>query len=168
MIAAAVTAETSRARIAAWFVCLLVLGGSQAKAAETPQLWLNAGTLSYHFDRGRDFREDNVGFGAELWVTRDHGIMAGTFINSDRVRSRYGAYQWRPLHWKLAGVDIGAGVAAGAFDGYPRYDNGRWFAVVLPVLSIEYRRFGANLFIVPTIRDRLDGAVSLQLKLRAW
>jgi len=27
---------------------------------------------------------------------------------------------------------------------------------------------GINLFLVPTIPDRIDGAISLQLKLRVW
>lgn len=134
----------------------------------SPQVWLNAGTYSYHFDRSKDFRENNVGFGAEVWFAEDHALMAGTFINSDRMRSHYGAYQWRPLHWRPAGIKIGAGITVVAFDGYPRHHNGGWFPAALPVLSVEYKRVGANIFLVPTIRDRLDGAISIQLKLRVW
>lgn len=144
-----------------------------AQAQETPtpsspQVWLNAGAYSRHFDRNKNFREDNVGFGVEAWLTEDHALMAGTFINSDRARSHYAAYQWRPLHWQPAGFKVAAGLTLGAFDGYPRYHSGGWFPAALPVLSVEYGRIGVNFFIVPTIANRLDGALSVQLKLRVW
>lgn len=139
-----------------------------APAQWSPQVWLNAGTYSHHFDRSKDFREDNVGFGAEAWFAENHALMAGTFINSDRARSHYVAYQWRPLQWQLADFKFGAGITLGAFDGYPRYQNGDWFPAALPVFAIEYKRVGVNIFLVPTIRDRLDGAIALQFKLRVW
>lgn len=134
----------------------------------SPQVWINPGSYSHHFDRNKNFREDNIGFGAEVWFARDHAVMAGTFINSDGDRSRYGAYQWRPLHWQPAGIKVHAGIAAGVFDGYPRYRNGGWFPAVLPVLTVEYKRVGVNFFAVPTIANRLDGAISIQLKFRVW
>ena len=86
----------------------------------------------------------------------------------DLWRTRYGAYQWRPLHWRVAGLDVGAGVALGAFDGYPNYRHGGWFVAPLPVLAIEGTRFGVNLSVIPTIRNRLDGALAVQVKLRVW
>jgi hypothetical protein len=131
-------------------------------------VWLNLGAYSHHFDHSKDFRENNNGFGAEVWFANDHALMAGTFINSDRARSHYGAYQWRPLHWRLAGINVGAGITLGVFDGYPSYRSGGWFPAALPVLAVEYERIGVNLFLVPTIANRLDGAVSVQLKLRVW
>ena len=167
-------AKTGLSRLASGLLLVLTLGSTggayaQAAAAETsPQIWLNAGTYSHHFNRDKNFRENNVGFGAEVWLRNDHALMGGTFINSDGVRSHYAAYQWRPLHWQPAGMHIGAGIALGAFDGYPRYQNGDWFPVALPVLSIEYKMVGVNLLFVPTIPDRIDGAISLQLKLRVW
>lgn len=142
---------------------------AQAVPAETsPQVWLNAGTYSHHFNRDKNFRENNTGIGAEVWLGDDHALMGGTFMNSDDERSHYAAYQWRPLHWKPAGIHVGAGITLGAFDGYPRYRNGGWFPAALPVVSIEYKRVGVNFFFVPTIPDRLDGAISIQLKLRVW
>ncbi len=162
-------------RSVGWLLLLPCLAGLSAGAcAQTapaqwsPQVWLNPGAYSYHFDRSKSFREDNIGFGAEVWFAEDHALMAGTFINSERMRSRYGAYQWRPLHWQPAGIKVGAGITLGAFDGYPRYRNGDWFPAVLPVLAVEYKRVGVNIFIVPAIQDRLDGAISVQLKLRVW
>ncbi|MDH3318154.1 MAG: hypothetical protein OEO84_00500 [Betaproteobacteria bacterium] len=134
----------------------------------SPQVWVNAGAYSVHFDRSKDFREDNIGLGAEVGLAEDHALTAGTFINSERARSRYGAYQWRPLHWRPAGVNVSAGIALGAFDGYPGFRDGGWFLAALPMLAVEYERVGVNLFIVPTISNRVDGAVSVQFKLRLW
>jgi hypothetical protein len=143
-------------------------GAQAAPAAFSPQIWLNAGSYSRHFDRDKNFRENNTGFGAEIWLERDHALMGGTFINSDAVRSHYVAYQWRPLHWQPGGTRIAAGITLGAFDGYPRNRNGGWFPAALPVLSMEYKMVGVNFLFVPTIPDRLDGAIAMQLKLRVW
>ena len=158
-------------RSVGWLLFLLGITAAHAQTAPTqwsPQVWLNAGSYSRHFDRNKNFREDNVGLGAEVWLADDHALLAGTFINSERVRSHYAAYQWRPLHWHAAGIKLSAGITLGAFDGYPRYLSGGWFLAALPVLTAEYKRVGVNLYIVPTIRDRLDGAVSVQFKLRVW
>ena len=133
-----------------------------------PQVWINPGIYSRHFDRNTQFREDNIGLGAEILFALDHALMGGTFINSQRARTQYGAYQWRPLHWQPAGVDVSAGVIVGAFDGYPRYREGAWFIAPMPILAIEGKRIGVNFSIVPSLKDRLDGAVAVQIKLRVW
>jgi hypothetical protein len=144
---------------------------SSAYAADTEplrQVWLNPGFLSWHFDRSQDLREDNWGVGVEVVLAPDHAVMAGNFINSDRERSRYAAYQWRPLHWRPYDIDVSAGIALSVFDGYPRMNNGGWFLGLLPLLAVEGKRVGANFSIVPTIKDRVHGAVVLQIKLRVW
>lgn len=152
--------------LAAWL-------GSSVQAADVPEksfpsVWLNAGSFSHHFDRRKDLRESNTGLGAELTLAEDHVLAAGGFSNSNRGRSRYGAYYWRPLHWRPAGINVHAGVALGAFDGYPNYRNGAWFPAALPMLAIEGGRVGVNIFLVPTIKNRLDGAIAVQFKLRVW
>ena len=123
---------------------------------------------SYHFDRTKDLREDNVGFGAEVVLHDDHSLLAGSIINSDRRRSRYGAYHWRPLHWRIAGLRVSAGLAVGVFDGYPRYRDGGRFVAPLPLLALEGDRMGANIAIIPTLGNRLNGAVAIQFKLKIW
>jgi hypothetical protein len=148
--------------------CMALDGADAADTEFSPQVWLNAGLFSYHFDRSLDLRENNVGFGAEILVAPDHALMAGTYINSNRARTHYGAYQWRPLHWQPAGINVNAGIVVGAFDGYPNMRDGGWFIGAMPVLSVEGKRFGANFTVVPTIKDRIDGAVAVQLKLRVW
>jgi len=133
-----------------------------------PQVWLNPGIYSQHFDSSKGLRNNNIGLGAEVLLARDHVLMGGSFINSNRARTRYAAYEWRPLHWQLAGFDIGAGIAVGAFDGYPNYRNGAWFVAPVPMLAIEGKTFGANLSLIPTVAKRFDGALAVQIKLRVW
>ena len=58
--------------------------------------------------------------------------------------------------------------SVGAFDGYPNMRDGGWFVGAMPVLSVEGKWLGANFTIVPTIKDRIEGAVAVQLKLRVW
>ena len=141
----------------------------EEKPEETfPQVWLNPGIYSYHFDRDKDLRDNNVGFGAEVRLSRDHGLMAGSFINSNNQRSHYATYQWRPLHWQWQGLELAAGIVVGGFDGYPNYRNGAWFLAPLPMLMIEGKRFGANLSIIPTVENRFDGAIAIQVKMRVW
>lgn len=145
--------------------------GAQAEAtpAESwPQVWINPGIYSQHFDSGKGLRNNNIGFGAEVMLTNDHVLMAGSFINSNRARTHFAAYEWRPLHWKIYGADVGAGIALGAFDGYPNYRNGGWFVAPLPLLSIEGRYLGANIGLIPTVKNRFDGALAIQVKLRVW
>ncbi len=150
----------------AWYSA--AVRADEARDGFRRQVWLNPGTFSYHFDRDKDLREDNTGIGAELILADDHVMSAGSFINSNRKRSHYGAYYWRPLHRQLAGIKVHAGIALGAFDGYPNYRNGAWFPAGLPMIALERERVGANIFFVPTIKHRLDGAIAVQIKLRVW
>jgi len=150
------------------FALLASLSGAYAEdAPPSPQVWLNPGFLSWHFDRSKDLRGDNWGVGAEVVFTPDHTVMAGNFINSDGQRSNYASYQWRPLHWRPSDIDVSAGIGLGVIDGYP-YHNGGWFAALFPLLAVEGKRIGANFTIVPTIKDKVNGAVVLQIKLRVW
>lgn len=155
---------------------LALLGSMYAAGAQAggmpqeswPQVWFNPGIYSQHFDSSKGLRNNNIGFGAEVALAGDHVLMAGSFINSNRARTRYGAYQWRPLHWQFSGFTVGAGIAVGAFDGYPNYRNGAWFLAPLPMLAIEGRTLGANISLIPTVANRFDGALAVQVKLRVW
>src|SRR5688572_22794118 len=103
------------------FPFLAALSSAYAEDVQpSRQVWLNPGFFSLHFDRTIDLREDNWGVGAEVVLAPDHAVMAGNFINSNRKRSRYAAYQWRPLHWRPYDIDVSVGIALSAFDGYPR------------------------------------------------
>ena len=151
------------------FLFLAALSSTRAADTEpSPQVWLNPGFFSWHFDSDKDFRHDNWGVGVEVVLAPDHAVMAGNYINSDGERSRYAAYQWRPLHWRPYNVDVSAGIALSVIDGYPRMNNGGWFMALLPLLAVEGKRVGVNFSVVPTIKDKVDGAVVLQIKLRVW
>jgi len=143
--------------------------GARAKEPAAPfsqQIWLSPGLYSRHFDRDKGLRDANPGLGVEIAFAPDHAVMVGTYINSNDARSRYAAYAWRPLHWQVAGLDLGAGVIFAAFDGYPNYRDGGWFVAPLPLVSLEGRRLGVNLSLIPTLPGRTDGALAFQFKLR--
>jgi hypothetical protein len=164
-------ARTNRGR-AALLLCIASFASvahAEEKPEETfPQVWLNPGIYSHHFDSSKGLRNNNIGLGAEVRLASDHALMAGTFINSNRQRSHYATYQWRPLHWQWAGLEIGAAIAVGGFDGYPNYRNGAWFVAPLPMLTIEGKTFGANISVIPTVANRFDGALAVQVKMRVW
>ena len=162
-------ARTPRVLLAAAAALSTVAVGAETTAADgSPQVWLNPGIYSYHFKRDAGYRDNNIGYGAELLFTQDHGLMAGSFINSDDQRSHYGLYQWRPLHWQVSGLKLSLVLAAGAFDGYPKYHDGGWFVAALPLLALEGERFGINFGVIPNVPDRMNGALAFQLKLRVW
>ncbi len=166
------SAYARRNRWRAALLCLTLIAAT-AEAASTPeqslpQVWINPGLYSRHFDSSKGLRNNNTGFGAEVLLARDHVLMGGSFINSNRARTHYAAYEWRPLHRQFTGFDVGIGLAVGAFDGYPNYRNGGWFVAPLPLLAIEAKTFGANFSVIPTVANRFDGAVAVQIKLRVW
>ena len=125
-------------------------------------LWINAGMLSHHFDRSKGFREGNIGFGAEVGLTDDWAAYAGGFRNSDDRHSNYFGAAWRPLEWG----PLRFGLIGGFFNGYQRVNHGGWFPGVLPVATLEYGNVGVNMFILPTIGDKVYGATVFQFKLR--
>jgi hypothetical protein len=57
-----------------------------------------------------------------------------------------------------------AGVAVGAFNGYPQMRDGGWFPAVLPVMTIEGSRVGLNISYTPKIGDKVNSALSFQVK----
>jgi hypothetical protein len=161
-------------RISLLVICLTL--SSSVSAAETSdiisigeskpisELWLNPGFYSYHFQKDKGFNNSNFGLGGEYRYTKTSSVMLGFFDNSDNQTSRYIGWFWQPL--ESGPFHIGAVV--GAIDGYPNMLDGGWFIAVIPTASFEYKRIGANLLFVPSYKDRLYGAISLQLKLRVY
>lgn len=126
--------------------------------------WLNAGFYSYHFQRDKGFTDGNPGLGVEYRFSTVSALTAGRFFNSDRQYSNYAGIYYQPI--AIGSVRLGAVV--GGFNGYPRMREGGWFLAAIPVASLEYQRFGVNLALVPSYRDRLHGALSIQLKLKVF
>ncbi len=134
------------------------------KPAAKNEWWINPGFISSHFDRSAGYNNANWGGGVEYRFSTTSSLTAGRFYNSDREYSNYAGVYWQPL--AIGPIHVGA--VAGGFNGYSKTNNGGWFAAVLPALTIEGKRFGANLFIIPTVGDRVHGALSLQVKLKVW
>ncbi|MEO8331142.1 MAG: hypothetical protein ABI479_01815 [Gallionella sp.] len=128
------------------------------------ELWLNPGFYSYHFEKDKGLENRNFGLGGEYRYSTVSSITLGVFDNSDRQTSHYAGWYWQPLG--LGQVRLGAVV--GAIDGYPNMLNGGWFFAVIPTASIEYDKLGVNMLFVPGYKDRLYGAISLQLKFRLY
>jgi hypothetical protein len=126
------------------------------------ELWINPGFYSYHFQRDKGFDDTNPGFGAEYRFSTVASVTAGRFHNSDRQMSNYAGVYYQP--WAIGPVRLGAVI--GGFDGYPKMRDGGWFLAAIPVVSVEYQRVGVNFAIVPTYKERLHGALSVQLKFK--
>ena len=145
------------------------------KEGPPTQVWINPGLYSRHFDRDLGLREHNWGIGVEWLPDPHHGLMFGHYHNSNDHLTRYVAYVWRPWVWDWGTGEGGRprlrtslGVVVGAFNGYPTMRQGGWFLGALPVVGLEYGRLGMNLSLVPGYRDRLHGALAVQLRLRVW
>lgn len=128
------------------------------------ELWLNPGFYSYHFQRDKGLNNNNFGLGGEYRYSTVSSVTLGLINNSDRQTSHYVGWYWQPLG--LGPVRFGA--VLGAMDGYPKMLNGGWFLAAIPTASVEYKKMGANLMFVPSYRDRLYGAISLQLKFKVF
>lgn len=128
------------------------------------EVWIDSGFLSYHWDRDQNLNDNNYGLGGEYRFSSVSAITFGRFYNSDRKYSNYAGVYYQPL--KLGPFRLGA--VAGGFNGYPNMRNGGWFLAAIPVLSTEWNRFGINLAFVPTLKNRLYGAISLQIKIKVW
>ncbi len=128
------------------------------------QVWVNAGMVSHHFQQEKNFNNGNWGGGMEYRFNSVASLTAGRFYNSDRAYSNYAGVYYQPL--AIGPIKVGAVI--GGFNGYQSTNNGGWFAAALPALTWEGQWVGANLFIIPTVGDRVHGAISLQLKLKVF
>jgi hypothetical protein len=133
-----------------------------AAPAVWADVWVNPGFYSYHFDKEKDLNNNNHGFGVEASFSKTYSITAGVFENSNRKTSHYiGAYV---MPFQVGAVK--AGVAVGGFDGYPNMRDGGWFPAVLPVMAIEGPRLGLNVSYTPKVGDKLNSALSFQVKFK--
>ncbi len=158
------------------WLLMLVLGCPQGSANEGPgntqdrgqaggfNLWLNPGLYSYHLDRTAGFRSQNWGAGLQSNLREDVSVLAGSYINSDNLRSHYAGVAWQPLAWQ----EVRFGLVAGLLDGYPAMRNRGWFPAALPWVSIRGERIGVNLTYFPNFPHGVHAAFAAQLILRIW
>lgn len=125
-------------------------------------LWINLGMYSYHFQRDQNLNNNNFGIGVEYRFNSIASVTLGNFKNSDNGHSSYVGIYYQPI--TMGPIKLGAVV--GGFNGYQSTNNGGWFPAALPALTIEEGRLGANLFYIPSVSDRVHGAISLQIKLK--
>ena len=128
------------------------------------ELWINPGMYSYHFQKDQNLNNNNWGVGLEYRFNTVASVTLGNFKNSDNGHSSYAGIYYQPI----AIGPIRLGVVAGGFNGYQSTNNGGWFPAVLPALTVEEGMFGVNLFFIPTVGDRVHGAISLQIKVRLY
>lgn len=138
-------------------LALIVAGAVPTALAD---VWINPGFYSHHFDTSKNLNNNNHGFGIEASVSKTYSLTAGVFENSDRQTSRYiGAYV---MPFQVGALKAGA--AVGVFDGYPKMLDGGWFPAVIPTMAIEGGRLGLNISYTPKIGDRVNSALSFQVK----
>ena len=140
----------------------LLLPALASAQVDISQVWINPGFYSLHFDRNKGLEDFNPGIGIEWPIDKTFSLTAGAFRNSDRKHSNYAGLYVMPF--EFYGVKLGAVV--GGFDGYLNTNNGGWFAALIPTAAIEGKHWGLNIAIVPSIKNRLYGAISFQLKYR--
>ena len=129
---------------------------------DVSQVWINPGFYSLHFDRNKGLEDANPGIGIEWPIDKTFSVTAGRFRNSDRDYSNYiGLYV---MPFEFHGVKLGAVV--GGFDGYQMTNNGGWFPALIPTAAIEGKNWGLNIAVIPSLKDRLYGGISFQLKYR--
>ena len=128
------------------------------------ELWVNPGMYSYHFQKDQNLNNNNWGLGLEYRFNSVASVTLGNFKNSDNGHSSYAGIYYQPIAIGFVKV----GVVAGGFNGYQSTNNGGWFPAILPALTIEEGRLGANLFFIPTVGDRVHGAISIQLKAKIF
>jgi hypothetical protein len=139
---------------------LLALAVVVIAPAALADIWVNPGFYSHHFDTSKNLNNNNHGFGVEASITDTYSLTAGVFENSDRATSHYmGAYV---MPFKVGALKAGA--AIGAFDGYPKMRDGGWFPALIPTMAIEGRRLGLNISYTPKIGDKVNSALSFQVK----
>ena len=128
------------------------------------ELWLNPGMVTYHFQTDQNLNGANWGAGAEYRFSTVSSITAGRFYNSNNAYSNYAGIYYQPL--AIGPIKVGAVI--GGFSGYSSTNNGGWFPAAIPALTWEGDWVGANVFIIPTIGDRVHGGISLQLKFKVF
>ena len=141
-----------------------VLGEGTTSQTE-PNLWVNAGMISYHFNREISHRDLNWGYGVQSFLSDSVSLMAGNFINSKYVRSNYAALAWQPLKWH----SVRMGFEIGALNGYPAIHNGNYFFAAMPCLSIRNELIGVNIILVPYYANNMhSSAIAAQFVMRVW
>ena len=137
---------------------------TEENTTENP--WLVVGGLARHTCRTCGFRESNPGIALQwhspwfedLTGLKDTRLTAGGYINSNNRNSVYAGAQWLP--WSYGPVKLG--LQGVLITGYLEQSV---TPTLLPVLSVETRYIGADLFFVPQLA-KVSAAAFLTFKVR--
>lgn len=81
------------------------------------------------------------------------------FDNSKRDRSWYVGkdelYNWHWLNERML-IHFRYGYSWGILHGYKIEDNRRWTPIILPIIALDYERFGVDITIVPEVVTALN------------
>ncbi|AKJ32177.1 hypothetical protein [Caldimonas brevitalea] len=139
----------------------------RAEADDAHKWWITSGFLSYHTRHASRYRRANNGLGVEWHLPRHWQLNAGRYRNSLDHGSSYLQAGWTPLGVSLGErLQLRVGASVGVVNGYPKVKDGGFFPTLVPVVSLEGSRLGANLVYIPSVDKRVDGAFALQLKVR--
>jgi hypothetical protein len=149
---------------------LTAAAGLQAQERAPPQWWGNLNVGSQHFGdtsdylaSGESFREFNPGLGVEVQWQPAHALAAGYFLNSLDEDSFYAVYHFTPIP---LGRFVRVGAFGGVVTGYPGYNDGGPAPAGGLIGKIEGERFGANLILLPPLKNVTPSTLGLQLKYR--
>lgn len=135
---------------------------SPSRSHSADSFWITPGFYSLHFNRNAGLNDSNPGLGLQWDIAPQWSLAAGRFSNSNDRPSNYLGAIFMPWSWGA----IRAGGVLAAFDGYPNMHDGGWFASAIPTIGFYGNRFALNVGIIPEIKERVHGAVSLQLLIR--
>jgi hypothetical protein len=128
-------------------------------------LWVSPGMVSYHFNRDSKHRDLNWGYGIQSNLSDKLSVLGGNFINSKDARSNYAGLAWQPLAWHSVKI----GLVVCAINGYPAIQNGNYFVVAMPWLSIHNEQIGVNITMVPSYSNNMHSStITGQLIMRVW
>jgi hypothetical protein len=142
-----------RCLLAMLVIVVLMLVLDEPTRADT---WGVASVTSWHFDSA-GHNQHNYGVGVEQTVNERWSLMAGEYKNSMYRTSVYAGAVWKP--WRLD--DFRFGFAGGAVTGYRNHP----VPLLVPTMSWERDRLGANLFFAPHVKDA-PGVLGLQAKFK--
>jgi hypothetical protein len=87
-------------------------------------------------------------------------LVAGTFKNSNYEWSQYAGVNWLPLEYSV----FKFGLTAQISNHYRNINNGGIMVFAAPMISTQYGRYGANIYLIPPLSN-VTAAVAVQFKM---
>ncbi len=132
-------------------IACLAESGNEAGVSLTINL------TAYHYNRKKDYNEDNFGLGLNYQTEPGSQWNVGYYKNSFRRHSNYLYRSWLPCR-------LGETARVGGFVGVV---NGYQAVKAMPALGlqgqVDFGRFRLNMVFTPTIKPKISGFAALQL-----